>query len=105
MIDPKDLQNLLGSVQDQLKNLDTQAKENIIESNSGGGLVKTKFNGSGELVDIEIDDELLEDKQTLQILLISAINDGYSKIEEEKKNNIFDKVKNIDITDIAKFFK
>ncbi|MWV61725.1 YbaB/EbfC family nucleoid-associated protein [Helicobacter saguini] len=95
MFDPKDLQNLLGSVQDQLKEYDEKAKQKIITSKSGGGLIDVKFNGVGELVDINIDDELLSDKAALQILLISAINEGYKQIEEEKKDDLFEQVKNL----------
>lgn len=39
MFDPKDLQNMLGSVQEQLKEMDAKAKEKIIESKSGGGQI------------------------------------------------------------------
>ncbi len=38
-------------------------------------MVKVSANGMGEIIDITIDDSLLEDRESLQILLISAIND------------------------------
>lgn len=95
MFDPKDLQNMLGSVQEQLKEMDAKAKEKIIESKSGGGLINVQFNGSGELIDIEIDDELLQDKQSLQILLISAINEGYKQMQESRQDDVFEQIKNM----------
>ena len=52
---------------------------------SGGGLVAIKINGNGEVMDLNIDDSLFEDKESLQILLISAMNDAVKLIENEKK--------------------
>ncbi len=95
MFDPRDLQNILGSVQEQLKEMDERAKQKVIESKSGGGLINVKFNGAGELIDIDIDEELLSDKQALQILLISAINEGYKQIEDSKQDNVFEQLRNI----------
>ena len=53
---------------------------------SGGGLVSVRANGSGEILDISIDDSLLEDKESMQILLISAVNDVLKSVEADKKN-------------------
>lgn len=53
---------------------------------SGGGMVAIKINGKGEVLDIIIDDSLLEDKESMSILLISAMNDAIKLIENEKKN-------------------
>lgn len=53
---------------------------------SGGGMVSIKINGAGEVLDISIDDSLYEDKESLSILLISAMNDAIKLIENEKKN-------------------
>ena len=95
MFDPKDLQNMLGSMQEQLQELEKKAKEKIISSKSGGGLIDVEFNGVGELIDVKIDDELLQDKQALQILLISAINEGYKQIEESKKNDLLERMQTL----------
>lgn len=53
---------------------------------SGGGMISIKINGKGEILDIFIDDSLLDDKESLSILLISAMNDAIKLIENEKKN-------------------
>ncbi|HRN00661.1 MAG TPA: YbaB/EbfC family nucleoid-associated protein, partial [Aliarcobacter cryaerophilus] len=41
--------------------------------------------GNSEVVDLKIDDSLLEDKDSLQILLISCMNDIIKQSEENKK--------------------
>ncbi len=52
---------------------------------SGGGMVEASVNGDFEVVDLNIDDSLLEDKSSLQILLMAAINDAIKMAVEDKK--------------------
>lgn len=80
-----DLGKVLEEIQEKAKKLQEESEKRIFTAKSGGGLVKVSANGKGEIVDIEIDDSLLEDKESLQILLISAINDVLKMVEEEKK--------------------
>ncbi|MDO7252554.1 YbaB/EbfC family nucleoid-associated protein [Helicobacter cappadocius] len=86
MFDPEQLNGLFGNMQKELAGMEEKAKETTLTSKSGGGLVSVSVNGAGELVDIDIDNSLLEDKESLQILLISAINDAYKSVEENKKS-------------------
>lgn len=76
---------MLQKAQEEAQKLQEESAHKEFTSKSGGGLVKVTGNGSGEIIDIEIDDSLLEDKDALQILLISAINDVNKMIEEDKK--------------------
>lgn len=87
MFDPNKLTELLGSFQEKAKELEEQNKSKVYTSKSGGGLVSVSINGSGEVIDISIDDSLLQDKESLQILLMSAINDAYVNVEENKKSS------------------
>lgn len=87
MFDPNKLTELLGNFQEKAKELEEQNKSKIYTSKSGGGLVSVSINGSGEVIDISIDDSLLQDKESLQILLMSAINDAYVNVEENKKSS------------------
>lgn len=52
---------------------------------SGGGLVEAIVNGQFELVDLKIDDSILEDKESLQILIMSAVNDAIKMAVDDKK--------------------
>lgn len=87
MFDPKELQSMLGNLQEKAKELEEKSKSEVYEVKSGGGLVTLKGNGAGEIIDLDIDDSLLEDKESLQILLIGAFNELFEKIENGKKNN------------------
>lgn len=86
MFDMKNLSQMLSGMQEQMQEMEQKSKEMIFTAKSGGGLLSVSINGTGEVVDILIDDSLLEDKQSLQILLISALNDAYKNVEENRKS-------------------
>lgn len=76
---------MLNAAQEQAQKLQEQAAAKEYSVKSGGGLISIKANGIGEVLDINIDDSLLQDKDSLQILLISAVNDVFKMIEDDKK--------------------
>ncbi len=76
---------MLQRAQEEAKKMQEQSEGKEFTSKSGGGMIKVTANGKGEVIDIEIDDSLLDDKDSLQILLISAVNDVYKMVEEDKK--------------------
>ncbi len=81
-----DLGKMLVEAQKRARELEEQSANLEMTAKSGGGLVKVTANGKGEIVDIDIDDSLLEDKEALQILLISAVNDVVKMVEDNKKS-------------------
>lgn len=84
-IDFSKMGDMLNNVQQKAKEFEAQNEALEFEAKSGGGLISVKANGVGEILDVLIDDSLLEDKESLQILLISAINEALKKVEENKK--------------------
>jgi DNA-binding YbaB/EbfC family protein len=90
MFDGMDLKNLdLNKMMGQFQDMAEQAKEDnearVFTSKAGGGMVEISINGNSEVIDLQIDDSLLEDKDSLQILLISAMNDVIKQSDENKK--------------------
>jgi DNA-binding YbaB/EbfC family protein len=79
------LNDLMGQVQDMAQKAKEDGANKIFTSNMGGGMVKLSINGNSEVIDLQIDDSLLEDKDSLQILLISAMNDVIKQADENKK--------------------
>lgn len=78
--------DMLEEIQNKAKELENENSNKEFSVKSGAGMVEIKINGKGEVMDLNIDDSLLEDKESLQILLISAMNDAVKLIENEKKN-------------------
>jgi DNA-binding YbaB/EbfC family protein len=79
------LGEMLNKVQDVANKIKEEGEKQIFTSNVGGGMVELKINGNAEVLDLKIDDSLLEDKDSLIILLISAINDILKQSDEAKK--------------------
>ncbi|MDR1008334.1 MAG: YbaB/EbfC family nucleoid-associated protein [Campylobacteraceae bacterium] len=76
---------MFEEAQKKVQELQDEAKNKTFSAKSGGGLVSVSMNGSGEVIDISIDDSLLSDKDAMQILLISAVNDVLKMVEEDRK--------------------
>ncbi|MDK9693735.1 MAG: YbaB/EbfC family nucleoid-associated protein [Sulfurimonas sp.] len=82
-----DMSKMFESMQESAKKLQTELESKIFTVKSGGGMVEITMNGKGEAVDINIDNSLLEDKDSLQILLIGAINDANKMVEANRQNS------------------
>jgi len=80
------MSEMMSQMQEKAKELEEKAKSTELTARSGGGLVEVRANGAGEIIDLNIDDSLLEDKESLQILLISAMNDINKMVEDNKKS-------------------
>ena len=76
-----DLNEMMKKLQESLQ----EQNNKTYTAKSGGGLVEATVNGQFEVVDLKIDDSLLEDKESLQILIMSAINDAIKMAIEDKK--------------------
>ena len=77
---------MIEEMQEKAKEMQEQAKNVEFTAKAGGGLVEVTANGTGEVIDLTIDDSLMEDKESLQILLISAMNDVNKMVEDNKKS-------------------
>lgn len=77
---------MMEQIQAKAKEIQEQAKNVTFTAKAGGGMLTVTADGSGEVVDITIDDTLLDDKESLQILLISAMNDVNKMVEDNKKS-------------------
>ncbi len=85
-LDLNNMGKMVEQMQAKAKELEERSKETILSAKGGGGMVKISANGAGEVIDITIDDSLMEDKEALQILLISTMNDIIKMVEDNKKS-------------------
>jgi len=76
-----DLNEMMQKLQENMQETDNK----IFSVKSGGGLVEATVNGKFEVIDLKIDDSLLEDKESLQILIMSAVNDAIKMTVDDKK--------------------
>ena len=79
------LGNLMKQAQDMQKNMQA-AQEEIakmeINGEAGGGMVKVVMTGKYELVKVDIDDSLMDDKEMLEDLMAAAVNSASRNVEE-----------------------
>ena len=77
-------------MQEKIQKAQEELKHKTIEATVGGGMIKVVFNGAQELVSIEIDKEAVdpEDVETLQDLVLSAVNTGLKKSQEMSQNGL-----------------
>jgi len=84
--DVSKMSEMMSQMQDKAKEIEAQAKNVEFTAKAGGGLIEITANGTGEVIDLNIDDSMLNDKDLLQILLMSAMNDVTKMIEDNKKS-------------------
>lgn len=86
-----DLQQLLAAaqqMQDHLMSAQQELADTEVEGTSGGGLVKVRVNGQGELVDLTISPAAIdpadpaETAQTIADLVLAAVNNAYRAVGE-----------------------
>jgi DNA-binding YbaB/EbfC family protein len=84
--DMNKMSEMMSQMQEKAKEIQEQSKNVQFTAKAGGGLIELTMNGAGEVVDLNIDDSVMDDKAYLQILLISAMNDANKMAEENKKS-------------------
>lgn len=77
---------MMAQMQKKAEEMQNAAESVSYTAKSGGGMVKATVSGKGEVVDVEIDDSLLSDKESLQILLIGAVNEALQMAETGKRD-------------------
>ncbi|MEY4504250.1 MAG: hypothetical protein RL154_543 [Pseudomonadota bacterium] len=75
--------------QSQMGKMQEEAARKTFTAKSGGGMVSVSVSGKFEVTDISFDNSLLEDKETLQILLMGAFNDALKMALDDQKNAMF----------------
>ena len=85
-LDLGNMGKMVEQLQERAKELEQRSKETIFTAKGGAGMVQISADGAGSIIDITIDDSLLEDKESLQILLISTINDVLKMVEDHKRS-------------------
>ena len=87
MIDFQKMMKQAQQMQFKLQELQEKMSEVDVAAESGGGMVKVSMNCGGTLNSIDIDPSVMDDKETLEDLIVAAVNNAISakdaKIQEE----------------------
>ena len=71
----------------KLQTMQEEMADERVEGSSGGGMVTAMVNGTGQLVSLTINPEVVdpEDVEMLEDLVISAVHEAQTKAEETAK--------------------
>jgi hypothetical protein len=76
-------------VQKQIENVQNELDDLNIEGESGGGMVKATVNGKMELLDLSLQGDIFsEEKDIIEDLIISAVNNAMTKAQEESQSRM-----------------
>jgi DNA-binding YbaB/EbfC family protein len=82
----KDIMGMMGKLKDmqaKMERMQTEIAELETEGVSGGGMVKVKLAGKGEMLGLSLDPSLFkeDDVEILEDLILAAHNDAKTKLE------------------------
>jgi DNA-binding YbaB/EbfC family protein len=70
-------------IQEKMKQAQEAIANMEVTGEAGGGMVKVTMTGKHELVRVQIDDSLMDDKEMLEDLIAAAVNSAVRNVEEE----------------------
>jgi len=75
------LDKLMSQMQSQTEEVKKKLNSIIIEKEAENGLIKVKANANKKILSVEINDEIANDKETIEDLIIVAINKAIEEAE------------------------
>jgi len=87
MFDINNMSKMLEGMQENAAALQKELESKTFSVKTGGEMIELSLNGKGEVIDLNIDDSLLSDKSSLEILLIGAINDANKMVLDNQKSS------------------
>ena len=90
MIDMNDIMKKAQELSENMKQEKEELAKQTFTVSVAGEMVKMTFNGKQEAKSIEIDPEIVDPKDidTLQDLIISAVNEGLRKSQQNIQNSL-----------------
>ena len=91
-------------MQQKMAGLQEEMLRRRYEGDAGGGLVHTTVDGRGNLVNIKIDPQAIEDVELLEDLIQAAVGAAVAKSQEAFKNEMAAVTGGINIPGLADMF-
>ena len=90
---PSDMNSMIRQaqkMQEQMTEKQAELDAREYEINAGGGVVTVKIKGTKEISDIVIQPEIVDpdDVETLQDILVAAVNEAIKKVESENEQEM-----------------
>ena len=90
MIDMNEMMKKAQELSETMKKQQEELAKQIFSVSVGGEMVKMTFNGKQEAKSIDIDPEVVDvdDIETLQDLILSAVNEGIRQSQKNMQNSL-----------------
>ncbi|MBO8160371.1 MAG: YbaB/EbfC family nucleoid-associated protein [Thermosipho sp. (in: Bacteria)] len=82
------IQKLQEEVQRKMQEIEANFSNIEVQVSVGGGAILIKATADRKIKDIEIDEDLFEDKEMLKDLLIAGMDELLEKIEEKREEEL-----------------
>ncbi len=71
-------------MQEEMEKIQQETEAEVVSTTAGGGAVKVEINGKKEILSIKIDPDAVDpdDVETLEDMIMAAVNDGIKKADE-----------------------
>ena len=90
MIDMNEMMKKAQELSESMKQQQDELEKQVFTVSVGGEMVRMTFNGKQEAKSIEIDPEVVdsEDIETLQDLILAAVNEGLRQSQKNMQNSL-----------------
>jgi nucleoid-associated protein EbfC len=103
-----DMLGMMGKIkeaQEKMKSAQENSVKLTASAEVGGGMVKATVNGKRQIISLEIDSEIMNDREMVQDLTIAAVNKALEQIDtvikEEMKKSMEGVLPNIPGLDLS----
>lgn len=88
---------------EQMKAQQEAQKAQVVEGEAGGGMVRTRMNGAGELVGLDIDKSVVdpEDPEMLADLILAAVAAAQKKCDAMRMEGLKDMTGGMDLSSLG----
>jgi DNA-binding YbaB/EbfC family protein len=94
MIDMNEMMKKAQELSETMKQKQEEQSKQMFAVSVGGEMIKMTFNGKQEAKSIEIDPEVVDvdDIETLQDLILSAVNEGLRQSQQNMQNSLGEQI-------------
>ncbi len=94
MIDMNEMMKKAQELSETMKQQQEELAKQVFTVSVGGEMVRMTFNGKQEAKSIEIDPEIVDvdDIETLQDLILSAVNEGLRQSQQKMQNSLGEQI-------------
>ena len=85
---PGNMQKMMQQAQQMQQQLQEEIALIRVEASTGGGMVTVKMDGNKKVLSIDIDEEVLADRDMLQDMVRGAVNEAAKRVDDEAQSKM-----------------